>query len=61
MASYSAPIVCFGTHVRFVLMAWSSDPAASASITEIFTLSFFFGFTHSIILLASEKEGMAWR
>ena len=54
--AFTAPLVCFGTHASFVIVAWSSDPADSSSMTVILTLSFFyyfFGFRQLYIVLAS--------
>ena len=55
-ASLLAPLVCFGTHVTFMMLAWSSDPDSSSSMTIVLTLSFlyyFFGFRQIYIAVAS--------
>ena len=54
--AFVGPLVCFGTHASFVIMALSSDPSSSSSMTVIVTLSFFyyfFGFRQLYIVLTS--------
>ena len=54
--SLLAPLVCFGTHFTFMMLAWSSDPDSSSSMTIVLTLSFlyyFFGFRQIYIAVAS--------
>lgn len=56
MASFTAPIVCIGTHTSFMIMAWSSDSDTASSMTVVFILSFlyyFLGFRQLYIMIAS--------
>ena len=55
LASFTAPLVCIGTHSSFVIMAWTSDSEQANSMTVIFILSFiyyFLGFRQLYILFA---------
>lgn len=55
LASFTAPIVCIGTHSSFVLMAWTSDSEQANSMTVIFILSFiyyFLGFRQFYIIFS---------
>ena len=56
--SFTAPVVCIGTHSSFVIMAWSSDSTQASSMIIIFIISFlyyFLGFRQFYVMFVTSK------
>ena len=43
-ATCIAPIICFGSHIGFVVLAWLADPthAGAVSVIYMFMISFYY-------------------
>ena len=55
MLSFTAPLVCTGTHSSYMVLAWTSDTQQANFMTVVFILSFiyyFLGFRQLYIILA---------
>ena len=56
MISFMAQITCLGTHSGFIVIAWTSDPAAAGSMTIFFVLSFVYYYFGIILFLHPDAK-----